>query len=215
MTQTTAKTHFILGILYPDNKGKGTECFELIKWEHNCKLIEWCCVVNSALSFIVALNRIIIVFSIHVGHPKLSGGRGGKWTHLKARCELSSHSQRVFLQPFLQELHLCSHAALGRPSRSSVLLHAAPVVPERGYVRPKQRAANDTNTGQNNVKENGENSENMGGEISKSSHLMVCRSSSVSWFRARFFDSAAETALPERLWASLKGTWSTQSQPSV
>lgn len=124
-------------------------------------MLEERCVVNSALSFIVALNRIIIVFSIHVGHPKLSGERGGNGPHLKARCELSSHSQRVFLQPFPQQLHLCSHAALGRPSRSAVLLHAAPVVPERGYVRPKQRASNDTNTGQNGVKENWGNSENM------------------------------------------------------
>lgn len=88
-------------------------------------------------------------------------GEGGNGPHSKARCELSSNSQRVFLQPFLQQLHLCSHAALGRPSRSAVLLHAAPVVPERGYVRPKQRASNDTNTGQNNVKENWGNSENM------------------------------------------------------
>lgn len=42
----------------------------------------------------------------------------------------------------------------------------------------------------------------------KKGHLMVLRSSEVSWFKAIFLDSAMNTALPERPWASLKGTWS-------
>lgn len=48
-------------------------------------MLEERCVVNSALSFIVALNRIIIVFDIHVGHPQLSRGRRGKWTPFKGQ----------------------------------------------------------------------------------------------------------------------------------
>lgn len=132
---------------------------------------------------------------------------------MKAKCKLCSNSHGAFLQPLLQELHLCSNAALGRASRSDILLHAAPVVPERGYVCSKQRATDGTSAGGKKGKAHWGNQENVVGEIPKgrSDHLMARRSSSVSLFRATFFDSAAKTALPEIPWASLKGTWNTQT----
>lgn len=132
---------------------------------------------------------------------------------MKAKYKLCSDSHGAFLQPLLQELHLRSNAALGRPSRSAVLLHAAPVVPQRGYVGSKQRATDGTSAGGKKGNANWGNQENMVGENPKggSDHLMARRSSSVSLFRATFFDSAAKTALPEIPWASLKGTWDTQT----
>lgn len=52
------------------------------------------------------------------------------------------YSSSVLLKPLPQVLNLVSHAAFGRSPGSCVLLHAASVVPQRGHVRSKQRAAN-------------------------------------------------------------------------
>lgn len=52
------------------------------------------------------------------------------------------YSLSALLEPLPQVLNLVSHAALSRSPGSCVLLHTAPVVPQRGHVGAKQRAAN-------------------------------------------------------------------------
>lgn len=47
----------------------------------------------------------------------------------------------LFLQPVSQVLHLSSDATLGCASGGAVLLDTAPVVPNRGHILTKQRAA--------------------------------------------------------------------------
>lgn len=60
----------------------------------------------------------------------------------KKRWSKVLYSSSVLLKPLPQVLNLVSHAAFGRSPGSCVLLHAASVVPQRGHVRSKQRAAN-------------------------------------------------------------------------
>lgn len=124
--------------------------------------------------------------------------------------EVVSRSLCLCLTPAPQMLHLCSDATPGCASRCAILLHTAPVIPNWRNVASKKWAK---------VIKEKEETQMLTIVLHKTkvvgvceSHLTALSSSTVSWFRAMCFDSAVNTALPERPWASLNGTCNTITQ---